>query len=374
MVAMSRLGIASGLLVLEVMIGTGRAQAPPPPGRAGSPPLEGPATELEPIPAAADPRRGEATAPEGETRRATHDALQAPEPRTRADRVYSRQQPPAPIAERPAGVRPGRRAQWVPGYWDWDTEQNQFVWVGGTWQVAPPGSIWVAGRWRRDDGGWYRVPGFWSRRRELQGALNNDAAASQPSWRATGPPADHPADTPAAAPGPDFFFIPGHYTPDGDRLAWKPGFWARLQPGWDWVPARWVRRPAGWEFRAGHWIRDDDAADSSVNINRRTTARPVPPGSAPEIVEPELEPLTPDRGTDRPPPPPGVDSERDPIALAEEADRARGDLPRVVIVPRGRVPLYVIRPPGSYPYGPAGVVVPGAVPPFVRRLLDQVLP
>ena len=122
MVAMSRLGIASGLLLVEVMIGTGRAQAPPPPGRASSPPLEGPATELEPIPAAADPRRGGATAPEGETPGATHDALQAPEARTRADRVYSRQPPPAPIVERPAGARPGRRAQWVPGYWDWDTE------------------------------------------------------------------------------------------------------------------------------------------------------------------------------------------------------------------------------------------------------------
>ena len=138
-------------------------------------------------------------------------------------------------------------------------------------------------------------------------------------------------------------------------------------------PRAWVRRPAGWEFRAGHWVRDADAADSSVNISRRTTARPVPPGSAPEAVEPELEPLSPDRDTDRPPPPPGVESELDPIAEAEQADRARGDLPRVVIVPPGRMPLYVIRPPGSYPYGPAGVVVPGAVPPFVRRLLDQVL-
>jgi hypothetical protein len=34
----------------------------------------------------------------------------------------------------------------------------------------------------------------------------------------------------------------------------------------------------------------------------------------------------------------------------------------------------VIRPPGAFPYGPGGVVVPGAVPPFVRRILDRVLP
>ena len=50
------------------------------------------------------------------------------------------------------------------------------------------------------------------------------------------------------------------------------------------------------------------------------------------------------------------------------------DPPVVIVGPRIGMPYYVIRPPGSYPYGPGGVVVPGAVPPFVRRLLDRVLP
>jgi len=369
MIAKSRFGIAVGLLFFEVMIGTGRAQAPPPPlpGRESSPPLEGPATGLEPIPAG-EARRDGAAASIGEPRGATRDTRQAVEARTRSGRVYSQQQPPAPIVERPAGARPGRRAQWVPGYWDWDLERNDFAWVGGTWQVPPPGSIWVAGRWMRDDDGWYRVPGFWSRRRNLAGTLDINAASIRPVRRANGPPSDHPDDAPAAAPGPDFFFLPGHYSPDGDRLAWTPGFWARIQPGWDWIPARWVRRPDGWEFHEGHWIREAGTAGDSVFTGRRTTARPVLPGFPPGAVEPG----NPDRDIDQPPTP-EVRRERDPIDLAEEADRARGDFPDFIVVPGG-VPVYVIRPPGSFPYGPAGVVVPGAVPPFVRRLLDRVLP
>jgi hypothetical protein len=180
-------------------------------------------------------------------------------------------------------------------------------------------------------------------------------AASPPVWRTTGPPIDHPDDRPGPAPGPDFFFVAGYYTPIGDRLAWSPGFWARLQPGWDWVPARWVRRPDGWEFRAGYWARD--------------SATVTPP-----------EPANPGLTTDRLPPPPGAETTRDPIAEAEKTNRALNPAiivpavpPAAVVVPRGMT-YYVIRPPGTYPYGPGGVVVPGTVPPFVRRLLDQVLP
>ena len=90
-------------------------------------------------------------------------------------------------------------------------------------------------------------------------------AANRPAWRTTGPPAEQPDDTPPPAPGPDFFYVPGHYAPAaaGDRLAWVPGFWAAVQLGWDWIPARWVRRPDGWDFREGHWMRDPTRPSSS---------------------------------------------------------------------------------------------------------------
>ena len=63
---------------------------------------------------------------------------------------------------------------------------------------------------------------------------------------------------------------------------------------------------------------------------------------------------------------------RDPITGAEVRRRG-GRRPVPVGAVATGMPYYVIRPPG-YPYGPNGVVVPGAVPPFVRRMLDRVLP
>ena len=48
------------------------------------------------------------------------------------------------------------------------------------------------------------------------------------------------------------------------------------------------------------------------------------------------------------------------------------DEPSFVVVPEPS--YYVIRRPGSYPYGPGGVIVPAAVPPFVRDILNRVLP
>ena len=120
------------------------------------------------------------------------------------------------------------------------------------------------------------------------------------------------------------------------------------QAGWDWIPARWVRRAGGWDFRAGYWVPDPVVANADGAIVR-------PPGV-----------------DDRPLPPAGAADERD--VIAETEIRVNPDGSTAVVVQAPRMPYYVIRPPGSYPYGPGGVVVPGAVPPFVRRLLDQVLP
>jgi hypothetical protein len=360
------LRFASGFLVIVSLAGMASGQAPAPaplppvPGRVDPPLLEGPATDLEPITRDQANREGAATS-DVEGSAPSHDALRTAEAPRPVDRARALKQPPAPIVERPSGARPQRRAEWVPGYWDWDPARAEFGWTGGVWQVPPPGTIWVSSRWMRDGDGWYRRPGFWSRRRGSLAVATNNSQARSPAWRMTGPPADHPADKGAEAPGADYFFIPGYYAPDGDQLRWKPGFWSAAQVGWDWIPARWVRRPSGWEFRAGRWAREPDAVDVRVTVGGRPGARVVAPG----IVQDRDNP---DTAIDQPPPPPDSEDESDPIARAEAAGRVR------VVVPGTGMPYYVIRPPGSYPYGPGGVVVPGAVPPFVRRILDQVLP
>src|SRR5579884_4256073 len=42
------------------------------------------------------------------------------------------QTPPPPIPEEPAAQQPeGANVQWVGGYWAWDADSNQFLWVSG---------------------------------------------------------------------------------------------------------------------------------------------------------------------------------------------------------------------------------------------------
>ena len=147
------------------------------------------------------------------------------------------QSPPPPPDEQPADERPSPDAKWVPGYWSWDAPKARFVWVSGAWRVPPAGGSWVLGRWKRDANGWYRVPGYWSLPRTPTVTPTTAATTPRSDWHLTGPPADAPTDAPGPAPGDDFFYVPGGYAPEGDRLVWKPGYWARMQPGWDWVPA-----------------------------------------------------------------------------------------------------------------------------------------
>ena len=173
MIAKNKLRVASGLLISVAVTGVTRAQTsgsvppPPPPGRVASPPLDGPVADLEPI-RSDDPTVRDSRGAEQDTGAspASHDALQGKSVKPLTERVHAPQQPPRPIAERPSGRRPDRRATWVPGYWDWDPARAEFVWIGGVWQIPPPGSMWVTARWLRDQDGWYRSSGFWTRGRD----------------------------------------------------------------------------------------------------------------------------------------------------------------------------------------------------------------
>ena len=171
-----------------------------------------------------------------------HEAFLSPRKDRNPKRVE--QAPPPPLSERPGIEPPSASAEWIEGYWEWDTSRNDFVWVTGTWRVAPPGRFWVNGYWKRDDKGWFRVPGFWSERK-----------TDRLDYRKDGPPHDHPDDEPGDPPNADCFFIPGQYYPDGDGVVWKKGYWTKAQPGWSWVPAQWVRQPDGWVFQEGYWDR-----------------------------------------------------------------------------------------------------------------------
>ena len=188
-------------------------------------------------------------------------------------RVYVPHEPPPPIAERRSGDRPGPRAVWTSGYWEWDADRGPLRLGRG--ELARP-----AGR----HGLGARTLGPRRPRLVLGGRdAGRRAARERPSWR-TGPPGGSTGRRPITRttrrprpPAPISSTSRATMPPvaAGDRLAWVPGFWAAIQPGWDWIPARWVRRPDGWDFREGHWIRDP--ARVVVGAGHRATRPPVRP-------------------------------------------------------------------------------------------------
>src|SRR6186997_3251385 len=56
--------------------------------------------------------------------------------------------PPDPIEELPPAQRPqGDNVAWIPGYFAWDDDREDFLWVSGIWRALPPGREWVPGYW-----------------------------------------------------------------------------------------------------------------------------------------------------------------------------------------------------------------------------------
>ncbi|WP_165064063.1 hypothetical protein [Paludisphaera rhizosphaerae] len=175
------------------------------------------------------------------------------------------QSPPPPIVERPGPEPPRSDARWIEGYWEWSPDRSKFVWVTGTWRVPPPGRFWVNTLWKRNENGWRRFPGFWS-----------DRATDKLAYGADGPPKDRPIDDSGAPPKSNCFYIPGQFVVDGDRIAWRKGFWADAKPGWAWTPATWTRQPEGWIFQEGYW--DYPLEERGILFAPAEIAREVRPG------------------------------------------------------------------------------------------------
>src|SRR4029077_1083903 len=53
--------------------------------------------------------------------------------------------PPALLEELPPEEKPEGQVTWIGGYWAWDDDRNDFLWVSGTWRTPPAGKRWVAG-------------------------------------------------------------------------------------------------------------------------------------------------------------------------------------------------------------------------------------
>ena len=150
--------------------------------------------------------------------------------------------PPAAIQELPPEQKPeGAHVAWIPGYWGWDDDRSDFLWVSGVWRALPPGRQWMPGYWGKSAQGFQWTSGYWG-----------DAKVTDVQYLPE-PPATVEAGPNIPAPSPDDTWLPGNWVWQNGRYAWRPGFWATAQPNWDWIPAHYVYAPRGYVFVDGYW-------------------------------------------------------------------------------------------------------------------------
>src|SRR5262245_41293685 len=68
-----------------------------------------------------------------------HEAFAEPsDPQPKSPPVVTKE-PPAPIEEQPPEQKPeGENVVFLPGYWNWDEDAEEFIWVSGFWRDVPP--------------------------------------------------------------------------------------------------------------------------------------------------------------------------------------------------------------------------------------------
>ncbi|ASU32179.1 YXWGXW repeat-containing protein [Mucilaginibacter xinganensis] len=80
--------------------------------------------------------------------------------------------PPAlPVYSQPAC--PVEGYLWVPGYWAWSGDANDFYWVPGVWVSPPqPGLLWTPGYWGYEGDLYVFHRGYWGRHIGFYGGVN----------------------------------------------------------------------------------------------------------------------------------------------------------------------------------------------------------
>jgi hypothetical protein len=205
-------------------LGVAWQQQPPPP----------PTARSEPQAAAQQGVQIEAKGP-------IHEAFAEPSQRDPKPSPPVPKEPPKPIEELPPDQGPaGSNVHWIPGYWAWNDDTTNFIWVSGIYREIPPGRYWVPGYWTQVQGGWEWISGYWA-----DSQVNATQLLSAPP---------EPLDE-AVPPAPDntSVWIPGCWSFRENRYLWRTGFWTAYREGWIWTPDAYVWTPGGYIFVDGYW-------------------------------------------------------------------------------------------------------------------------
>ncbi|HVK10189.1 MAG TPA: hypothetical protein VM597_15590 [Gemmataceae bacterium] len=196
---------------------------------------------LSPPANAQAPPAGEGAAEEL-TRGPVHEAFGQPVAFNPTAGIISPKAPPELVEELPPDQRPeGDNVAWISGYWHWDDEAKEFLWVSGIWRNLPPGRTWVPGYWGEATEGHQWVSGYWA----AEQTTEVEYLPPPPETLETGPVGD--------APTAESIWIPGCWMWQETRYLWRPGYYIAAQPDWVWVAAHYEWSPAGYVFVDGYW-------------------------------------------------------------------------------------------------------------------------
>jgi hypothetical protein len=147
-----------------------------------------------------------------------------------------------PIEEFPPQEKPtGDNVAWIPGFWSWDDERDDFLCVCDAWRSLPPGRQWTSGYWATSA----REPQWTSVYLADAQASEIDYLPERPQTAKAGPNIE--------APSPDHTWLPGCWIWQQNRHAWRPDFWAKAQQERAWHPPHYVWSPRGYIFVDGYY-------------------------------------------------------------------------------------------------------------------------
>lgn len=176
------------------------------------------------------------------TRGPVHEAFAEPVAYNPAQGAVISRHAPANIEEMPPEDKPeGENVQWIPGYWSWDGDRGDFIWVSGVWRDPPPDRGWVPGYWTPVAGGWTWTSGFWT-------AAESDEVEYLPQ-----PPISMEIGPSSPQPDADRLWSPGCWKWSEFGYVWRPGYWVTANPDWVWSPAHYVWTPRGYVYIDGYW-------------------------------------------------------------------------------------------------------------------------
>lgn len=201
-----------------------------------------------------------------ETRGPVHEAFAEPVVYDPEPYPVVPQAPPPLIDEIPPDQRPaGDSVSWISGYWSWDEDRRDFLWVSGVWRNMPPDRQFIPGYWAQTAGGHQWVSGSW-----VGASVETIEYLPEPppplSVEPVGPP-----------PSINHTWVPGMWVWRQGRYVWQPGYWLTSHVDWVWVPAHYIWTPSGYVYVSGYWdhpVKRRGVLFAPARVERTVYSRP----------------------------------------------------------------------------------------------------